>query len=188
MIDWTTVEPGLVTIFTALSGVAATRWEGAAAGMPNPAEGVTVDLSVVSVVGVGRDELLYRRPSPETEDVDGLDPWGGVAPLLTETARGWREVVVRAKVTSAYQSPSASARVFLERIRDRLRWSDVRQALGALGLGFCDIAGSVDISRVIDKRMRSIAAIDIRFNSIPHETSPTGVPSIETVTYGSSTT
>lgn len=187
MIDWTTLEPGLVVVFTALSGVAATRWEGAPGPYPNPLDGTTCDLSVISVVGMGQDELRYARPAEPAED-DGLDPWGGVAAPLVETAVGWREIVVRAKVMSAYQSPGSAARVYLERIRDRLRWSDVNGALRALGLGFNEIAASTDLSQVLDKRMRSIAAIDIRFNAISEAVNPTGVPSIETFTQGTSST
>lgn len=188
MIDWEAIEPALVTIFTALSGVAATRWEGAPGMMPNPADGTTCDLSVISVVGIGHDELLHRRPDANTPPGVGLDPWGGSTPALVETARGWREIVIRAKVTSAHQSPGYAARVFLERIRDRLRWSDVRTALRDVGLGFNQIAASVDLSQVIDKRMRSIAAIDVRFNAISEAINPAGMPSIETFTLGQSTT
>jgi hypothetical protein len=190
VIDWTTLEPGLVTIFRALSGVAEVRWEGAVARFPDTATQATIDLSVVSVVGLGRDELRYRRPtSGEAEPpTPGLDPWGGAAPALYETSLGWREIVVRAKVESALQSPGAAARVYVERIRDRLRWSDVLTALRALGLGYCEIAASVDLSAVRDKRMRSIAAIDVRFNALSEAVNPIGMPGIESATFGAPTT
>lgn len=176
MIDWTTLEPGLVELFRALSGVVEVRWEGAVARMGNPDEGAVVDLLVVSVVGIGQDELLFTVPtSPE---VPFGDPWGGVAPLAVETARGWREIVVRAKVTSYLQSPGAAARVYLERIRNRLRWTGSLTALAEMGLGYNAIASSVDLSRVIDGRLRSIAAIDVRFNVISEEINPAGMPTI----------
>jgi len=175
VIDWAVIEPGLVTIFRALSGVTEVRWEGATARMAVPAEGAVVDLFLISMVGVGQDELRFTSPAdPE----DPIGPWGGVAPLAVETAVGWREIVVRAKVTSAFQSPGWASRVHVERIRDRLRWSDMTKAINVLGLGFSEIASSVDLSRIEDQRMRSISAIDVRFNAISEAVNPTGMPTI----------
>ena len=58
----------------------------------------------------------------------------------------------------------------------------------ALGLGYCEIAASTDLSAVRDKRMRSIATIDVRFNALSEAVNPIGMPGIESATFGASTT
>lgn len=52
------------------------------------------------------------------------------------------------------------------------------KAINVLGLGFSEIASSVDLSRIEDQRMRSISAMDVRFNAISEAVNPVGMPTI----------
>ena len=92
---------------------------------------------------------------------------------LHQTAQGMRVVTLRTKVTVLDQRAGLVARVYLERLRDRMVWDSTRDALKALGLGFAQARDTVDLSKKVDQHVMSIGAIDLRFNLAVTDTDPT---------------
>lgn len=176
-VDWTTLQAGVSALWQTLMGLTDVRWADTARNGDGvtPAGFVaagtafaTADIQVTSNVGVGvQDALTWDEASPN-------------GPMV-QTTRGVRELTLRTKVTVYDQHPDRVARVYLERLRDRLPWDSARDALAALGLGVIEARALLDLSKKADQRITSIAAMDVRFTLCTSDTDPTEYSRIETV-------
>lgn len=168
-IDWDALQTGVATVWRTLTGLTDVRWQDEATGYV-PAENLfaKAQIQVISNLPIGQlDALTWDEAS-----ADGP---------MVQTTRGMRELLLRTKVTVYDQRAGLVARVYLERLRDRLPWDSARDALAALGLGVIDTRALVDLSKRDDKRITSIAAMDARFNLGISDTDPTEYSRIETL-------
>lgn len=148
-----TIRPGLATLIASMSGLT-TVWEDAARpfGMTAPSVPAFVMLSTVSLIGLGRDECrtAFDADAPLNEE-------------LSDTFVGQRTWVVQVRVESEVQTDSGNADTYLEQIREQIRFTRNRATLDAVNVAYQSASQRVNLSQVIDGRMRSIVAADFTF-------------------------
>lgn len=169
MIDWATLQAGVVALWKSLTGLADVRWQDAQGAFVSAENAFAkAEIQVVSNVGVGAlDALTWAEASP-----------GGP---MQQTTEGLRLLVLRTKVTVYDQRSALVARNYLERLRDRLPWDTSRDALEALSLGLVDVRKTQDLSKRDDQRITSIAAADVRLHLGISDTDPTEYSRVESV-------
>lgn len=172
MIDWSTLQAGLASLVSRLTGIAAgdIAWAGAKDRFVAAPKLASIDLQTFANTTVGQlDALTWSEQSPNGP--------------LQQTTQGWREFTLRIRVTTYDQRPVLVARTYLEMVRDRMAWDSTRDALAALSLGFVEALSLTDLSAPRDSRIASIASLDLRFNLASADTDPTLYERISTVEF-----
>lgn len=162
--DWATLQTGLTVFVRSLLGDIATQW----GDQPTKfVQGPSATIDLLAPEAVGVDDRIW-------EDVGSPDPTA-----VKETAIGHREIVVQVTVTSISQKLQDSARMYLERLRTRLRWTSSIGSLAALGLGLLEIGPVIEIDPIENGRVISRSALEVRCSYVHSETDAE-IPFIET--------
>lgn len=164
--DWTTLETRLPALFGELLGIPC-HWRAQPQKMQQGASAV-IDLLAPTSIGV--DDLRWT---------DVADPTTGAITGVQATIVGQRELTLQVSVWSPSQKLGSSARMYLERLRTRLRWPSTLATLKELGLAHVRTEGVVDIEPEQDNRVRSGAALDVRLAYAASE-ADVAIPYIET--------
>lgn len=163
---FTAIRPALLALVKQLAGL-----EGVWRDQPNPytppGTKAILKLSLSPTQGKGQDARTFRFQSSDS--------------TLRETVSGYRIFTLRILCECLDQSDGATALNYLETLRTRLRWTTTSQALHAVRVAFIDSLPTVDLSRTIDNRVASIAALDVRLATMAQEENPNPVDWIETV-------
>lgn len=164
--DWAALHTGLPVLIQALFGssVVATQWGDQPKAM---IVGVVAELDLLNPASLGVDDRVIADIEDEGE------------PLVQETVTGAREMTVQVTVTSQDQRLAYAARVALERLRTRLRFSSSIASLMQLGLALVSIGPVIEFDPVENGRVISKSALEIRVAYIHSETD-TAAPFIET--------
>lgn len=88
---------------------------------------------------------------------------------LVPTVSGLRLLTLSITLQTRDQSPDATARWHLEKLRTSLRKPSVKAALLAAGLAFTTAESVVPLDRWVDERIESQAAMDVHFNAVVNE-------------------
>lgn len=152
--DLATIEPALVTLASALTGVEASCcvWENA----PRPRHnGRLVLLSWVSIVGAGVDETTWTYAA----DADPLKE-------MTPTVTGQRKATLQLSVEALDQRPGHTARQLAERARTLAQGPSSLAALLAVGLAFAGAEPVQQADYRVDGRMVSRCTLDLHLNAL----------------------
>lgn len=182
---WSTVNPGLVALFTELampaSGLQSPAWAAAwrdrpqkAAPVTGPLKGVTLTLRIASVVGIGDDD---RR----MVEVPTSDPPTIFDGELQETIYGLRRVTLNLQCRSNESTDAQWAMSVLERIRTRIRRTRSIDALLALNVGFVRAMQALDISAKQDQHTQSRASMDLILTMVASDEDPIPTGWIQTL-------
>lgn len=185
--SWSTVNPGLIQIFSDLAlpdsgGAQAPAWSPewkdrkvTATAVTGPLKGVKLYLKVTSVVGIGDDD---RRLSAGATG-------STYAGMLEEDIYGLRRVTLNLQTTCTEVSDDQWAVSILERIRTRLRRRRVIDALLVLDIGIVRIMQAVDLSRAQDQKVQSRASMDVILTMLSSDQDPIPTGWFNTIVYSS---
>jgi len=191
-VDWATIRPRLIEVFTDLALEPMGQQVQAYPGTANPytievppfqvnwrerndntapihlLQEMAVDLKVTTVVGVGGDEWRY-----EMRDVPNADP---PRQDLYEIVCGLRRFTLNVKVTVAEEQDSRWAFSVIERIRTRLYFSRSFNRMLEVGVDITDVLNGTDATFTSDKVRWSCATLDVVMTAVVNEvdTIPTG--------------
>lgn len=166
---WSTVNPGLISIFGALASpdegtVVGQNWSAewkdrkvTAVATSGILKGVKLYLKITSVVGIGDDD---RRL---------VDAGSGV---LQETIYGLRRVTLNLQTTCTEVSDASWALSILERIRSRMRRRSVIDAMLALDIGQVRTLQVIDLSKTQDQKVQSRASMDVILTMLSSDQDP----------------
>lgn len=171
------IEPALGTLVATVTGVADTcvRWKNAPAVRDN---GRLVNLSWVSIVGVGVDETTWTY----AENEDPLQE-------LTPTVAGQRRATLQVWAQVLDQRPGQTARQVLELARTRMQAPSSLAALAAVGLALASVEPVVTLDARVDGRVISRASMDVHLNAVSEITDEAGRTSyIATATFAATIT
>lgn len=169
-LDWGALQSGIISLWQSLTGLVQVYWDGAA-------------VPFVATPQVAKAEILaFGLQSVGTLDALSWSELTANGPLV-QTMYGTRTITLRTKVTVYSQAPGMTARNFLERLRDRMAWDSTRDALRLLSLGYQSAASLADLSKPIDGRIASIAALDLKFNVGVADQDPTQYSRITSGTF-----
>lgn len=180
MIGWTTINPVLISLFTALAqpneAVPVTNWSAEWQDRATKATNTTfrqmLYLRVTSVVAIAEDD---RRLEYIT---DPADPF---YQQLKETIFGLRRVTLNVRCDVADNSDGVSATATLERIRTRLSRRRSIDTLLGVNVGIVGAETVRDISKTSDLRVRSIGSMDVVLTMTANDTDPVPTGWVETV-------
>ncbi len=143
--DWSTLQTELPALIAALMEIPC-DWRKQPRKMQ---QGAHASLDALAPTALGVDDVRWA---------DVGDPATGVQ----ATVVGQRELTLQVSVWSPQQTLGSSARVYLERLRTRLRWPSTKETLRDLGLALVRIETVVDVDPVEDGRVRSMSTMDVR--------------------------
>ena len=147
--QWATIETALPTEIERITGLSPVRWSGQPSGW-SPSR--FVELSLVSLTAIGRDELRSSCPTPET---------------IQYRVYGIRRFVVQVKIDSQSQGLASNALSLAETLMASL-WR-CPATCDALALAEISV-GRLGAARVADYcdcdgRLRSAVMFDVFFNT-----------------------
>ena len=145
LVGWDTWRKSLEVIIAGLTDLPEDAVSFALRPRPHH-RGPRAQLQIIAIQHIGVDEL--RR----TDD----------AGELTEEAIGQRSMVLQVRFWAARQSLEHAPRVFVERLRTRLRWTSTTTALLRCALAFQRAEQPVDFVGKRDSRMLTSSLIDLR--------------------------
>lgn len=162
-----TLEPALVTLVAALTGIEASCvvWENA----PQPRHnGRLVRLSWVSRTSVGIDETTWSFSADEDELRE-----------MTPAVEGLRELSLQVAVeVTADQRPGYNAAALTDRARTRMRFPSSLAALAATGAALATVGPATQADYPDDNgRMVSRSLFEVLLNSAARETDAAGATS-----------
>lgn len=178
--DWSTVAPGLVSIFSALALPDPTvpqvpawvvEWRDRsrkATPTGGPLKGVTLTLKITSVIGIGDDDRRVEYIAPAVPP-DLPTPYDDE---LQETIYGLRRVTLNLQANMSEVSDGSWAVGLLESIRTRLRRRSVIDALLDLNVGIVRILAAQDISTRAQQHMQSRASMDVLLTMVASDMDP----------------
>lgn len=139
------VRTNLATILGLVMGIP-TSWRGEPQRV---VMGPSATIDMISEIGIGTDEVTYTELPV-------------VAPTeLLPTVHGQREMVIQVSIWSESQLLDLSARELASRLRTRLRFPSVIEALRGIGLGLVTIGESTHLDVEQSGRRRSGSAIEL---------------------------
>jgi len=146
--DWATLETELATLLSSLLEIPC-QWRTQPTKLH---QGAHAFVDALAPTALGADDVRWADVggTPETPD------------FVQATVVGQRELTLQVSVWSPSQSLSSSARMYLERLRTRLRWPSTLEALRGLGLALVTTENVVDVDPVQDGRVRSQSTLDVR--------------------------
>lgn len=164
MIGWSTVAPGLRSLFsqmasdTAYSPEFRAMWGEGKREMVHPQVGMSLSLKVTSVIGDGLDELRHENI---TVTPDEGDPYT----MLSERVVGHRRLTLQCRIESHFHDQDDDVQAgwcwtMTERLRTSIRRTRNREALQALNVSLVDIGPATDVSLTFDKRRLNAAVVD----------------------------
>lgn len=107
---------------------------------------------------LGVDELRHLQDTGRPAGAD-----------LVPTVSGLRLLTLSILLQTRDQSPDATARWHLEKLRTSLRKPSVKAGLRAAGLAFTTAESVVPLDRWVDDRVESQASMDVHFNAVVNE-------------------
>lgn len=153
------------------------EWVGRSVSYIHPQQRQALYLRVTSSGPIGWDDVAWELL--DTGTVAGGDP-SGVEDVF-QTVRGLRRIIVNVQAWVAEDTDDLSAFHTLERVRTMLDMESTRSRFLEVELDFTDSSEVRDISKTIDKRMWSIASLDLTFHVATTATDPTPTGYIERV-------
>lgn len=151
MIDWTNIKPGMVALFSKMSGLQ-TVWIDQRRPMMDPKQQAWVLLRVRSEEEIGIADRRYidlSRPIPE--------------PTLQEERNGMSRVSFDVRVESARHEDDRFAFNAVSRIRSRLFFKANLATLRALNVAVQRASQAIDLTGVMqDDRIVSVAVLDLQ--------------------------
>ena len=179
MIDWSSIRPVLVAQITSIatdplpspSPAWSAEWADRHRDYISPDQEIGLYLKVTSCVTVNEDEDRY-----DTDDAGNV--------LLTQV--GLRRFVLNIQAEVSEDEDGKWALQTLERIRTRVRRPAVLDALLDVNVALIEAGNAQNISATFDKRVWSIATLDVTFTAAVNDTDPIPVGSIAHVVISSS--
>jgi hypothetical protein len=164
VIGWSTVAPGLRSLFSAMASDTAyspefrAMWGEGKQEMVHPQVGMRLTLKVTSIVGDGLDELRHENITVTPEEGDPYT-------MLEERVVGHRRFTLQCRVESHFHDQDDDVQAgwcwtMTERLRTSIRRTRNREALEALNIALVDIAPATDVSLTFDKRRINAAVVD----------------------------
>lgn len=174
MIGWSAINPVLIELFTALALPAgedwlqwSAEWKDRNIAATNTRHRQMLYLKVMTVVGIGEDDRRLVYVTPGTTGVDA--PY---ADNLQETIYGLRRVTLNLRSHVTENSDDVSATAVLERIRTRLARRRSIDTLMGVNVDIVRIEAARDISKAYDKRIQSIATMDVILTMVASDMDP----------------
>jgi hypothetical protein len=187
MVNWSEINPVLVTLFTSLAvdqppapeppWSAEWRDRRANAVHPHATLKQLLYLKVTSVVGIGQDETRYEFV-PVTSSAPADLPYLG---QLRATQCGWRRFTLQVQSHVVEHQDVQWCMQTLERLRTGLRRRSSLDALSAVGVSLVRIEQAVDVSRKFDGRVHSIGNMDVIFGAVVNDRDPAPAGWIERI-------
>lgn len=165
------VRAGLAALVASLTALPAAMivWEDQQRPFMDPSVRAIATLSFGPITPQGRDEVISvwdaNNPGAEYRD----------------TVKGIRTLPWRIKVESLEQTNDKTAQNYLERARTRLRLPDSIAALNAVSCSRQSTGQVIPVQEGVDKRIASIAVLDVLLNCALTETAAQGYGYIATV-------
>jgi hypothetical protein len=164
-VNLATLEPGLLTWLSTLTGTAAALCVKANASRPVvPAGAALVLIQWVSIPQVGLDATAWEydddAPTALTE--------------LTPSLHGDRRPVLQVDVEVEDQRSGYDASAIAQRIVDRCRAPSSLTALGALNVALAGVAPVRRTDYPFNGRMTARATVELTFNAVSHYTDTAG--------------
>lgn len=164
MIDWATLNPGLLALFSRLSvDRLPAGFKAEHADRPRSAISTvhkkTLTMQVTSVVGIGRDE---DRAEDVPANATGLDrPWAGE---IRRTTVGQRRMTVRLTCDAIDNTDTMWAWAAIERVRTRLSRQTTDAELKRLSASLARVGNGVEANFKKDGHIVSRVVLDVVFN------------------------
>jgi hypothetical protein len=176
VIDWATLNPGLLELFARLSvDTLPTSFVVEHKDRPRTIMSTvhqkTLTMQVTSVVGIGRDE---ERDESVPADATGDDlPWAGE---VRRTTVGHRRMTVRLVCDALVNTDTTWAWAAIERIRTRIQRRRTDADLKALGASLNRVGTAVEANFKKDSHVFNRVVLDIVFNVVVNdvESDPVG--------------
>lgn len=164
MIAWSDICPVLVQVFTSIAtDQVAVPWKAEWADRHrdyvHPEQELALVLKVTSCVNIGEDEDRYGFDKTPVEGEDEED-W---PEDLYLNQVGLRRFIVNVQAEVTEDTDSKFAIATLERVRTRIRRPDVLDALEDVNVALIEAGTTQNISAAFDKRIWSIASLDVTF-------------------------
>lgn len=180
MIGWSTVNPVLIQLFTALAQPNETvpipkwaaEWQDRPAKATNTSFQQALYLRVTTVVAIAEDD---RRLEYIT---DPADPF---FEQIKETIYGLRRVTLNVRCDVSENKDGVSATATLERIRTRLSRRRSIDTLLGVNVGIVSAETIRDISKTSELRMRSIGSMDLILTMVASDTDPVPTGWVQTI-------
>lgn len=187
-IPWQTIKPVILAVVTDVAVDQVTspggifeplktpkwnaEWIGRSATYVHPIQRQALYLRVMESGQSGWDDVAWE--SLDTGIVAGGEASGTFD--VFQVVRGLRRIVVNVQSWVAEDTDSYSAFHTLERLRTMLDMESSRSRFLEVELDFTESSSVRDISRVIDKKMWSIASMDLTFHvsTVTIDPNPTG--------------
>lgn len=154
MIDWQTIQDTLREWACRVTGLR-TFWRNEAT---EHEDRPYCELSVGVSDSLGTDETLYE-----------YDPGNGV---LVTTQCGQRIFTLGIRVITRGQNPTGAARWYLEKARTALRKPSSREAFQLANLALIESMPILNLDRLFQDRMESVALLEVRFGTTAVEVDP----------------
>lgn len=154
MINWATINPAMVQLFSDLAGGMQTIWIDKKRPFIDPALQCVILLKIRQSMSIGVDDRRYI-------DLEVLKP----DPTLVEKQVGHRRVTLEIRVESFRHDDDRFAFNTAELLRSKLRFMSSLDRLRALNIALISINDTVDFPNVIqDQRVTSIAVVEAVLN------------------------
>jgi hypothetical protein len=192
-VPWETIKPVLLAVITDLAVDQVTsaggvfeplktpkwnaEWGTRKASYVHAIQKQSLYLKITSCVPIGGDDILWEEL--DTGVVAGDDASGEFD--VYQTTTGLRRFVLNLQSWVAEDSDDMSSIATLERLRVRLDFESTREIFRDADLDLTDYSAVRDISKVIDKKMWSIATMDLTFTACVKNTNPKPTGYIERV-------
>lgn len=124
-----------------------------------------------------RAELDIQHP--ESLGVDDSNWFDIEQDSVQQTISGAREIVIQIVVMAMSQRLPLAARVYLEKLRNRLRLQSSIDRMADFGLAFVSVDSFVEMDPTEESRVVSKSSLEIRFAYVEEETD-TAIPYVET--------
>jgi hypothetical protein len=145
--DLDTVEAGVLSLFGTLLGFTVQSARRPRTMIVGP----SAMIDWLGADGLGVDDVAW-------EDNDDTAPTA-----VTATVIGAREETLQVSVWSDDQTPSKTARRYLEQLRTKLRLPSAKETLRALGLATVEIFRAIPLATTEGGRDMAHAVMDVRF-------------------------
>lgn len=182
--DIQSVHDALAAALEAASGAGSTGPLDAGFRFPDPTTGARLDFEILSIEGLGVDELHITYDSGIQPEGDTYAGPGAPLGSVLYVVRGPRRFVVQAKIECEYQTVT-TAHHYAERCRTRLALPSVRDILRGAGLALQSPVGATQRVSYTDASGRVVSAVLFEFvlNSAD-EVQDAPVTTVEVVNFG----
>jgi hypothetical protein len=158
MIDWSTVGPGLITLFSKLAFDVKpvnfdARWQGRPQKYVGNSAKTDLLFRVRSIVGIGEDETRLVETNPD----------GTALGNVHEAQLGDRLVTLEVRVESYKNTDQLWAWSTIERIRARIRRRSSIADLLALNFSFVDVGPAIEVPTPRDDHEWSVVLAEFTF-------------------------